>query len=200
MKKLPGCARDAGTATVATDGAVNPSSWGLTFFAIAGQRGMKLAVLALVTTLGLGSVVQADPAPGAARPRGELRQLLLERFDRNHDGRLDPQERRRAILALHRLARRMAMQERRAQYRNERREERAEGRREEQREERAESRNELREERAARRAARNRALIERFDRNGDGVVTPDEMPPGMARRLRRLDRNGDGSLDDRDQR
>jgi hypothetical protein len=180
---------------------------------------MKLAVLAFVTSLGLGSVVQADPVPGPARPRGELRQLLLERFDRNHDGRLEPQERRRAILALRRLARRMAMQERRAEYRSERREERVEGRREERaegrreeraegrreeraegrREERVERRNELRDERAARRAARNRALVERFDRNGDGVVTPDEMPPGMARRLRRLDRNGDGWLDDRDQ-
>ncbi|TMQ11640.1 MAG: hypothetical protein E6J90_34080 [Deltaproteobacteria bacterium] len=138
---------------------------------------MKLAVLAFVTTLGLGGVVQADPAPLApARPRGELHQLLLERFDRNHDGHLEPQERRRAIRALRRLARRLAMQERRAEYRGDPQERRAE-----------------------RRDARNRALLQRFDRNGDGVVTPDEMPPGMARRLRRADRNGDGSLDDRDQ-
>jgi Ca2+-binding EF-hand superfamily protein len=43
-----------------------------------------------------------------------------------------------------------------------------------------------------------RDLVQRFDRNGDGVVSPDEMPPGMARRLQRLDRNGDGWLDDRD--
>jgi hypothetical protein len=154
----------------------------LTFFAIAGQSGMKLAVLAFVTTLGLGGVVHADPAPtgpapaGPAHPRGQLHQLLLERFDRNHDGRLDPQERHRAIRALRRLARRMAIQERRSERRNEPGDER----------------------RAERRDARNRALIQRFDRNGDGVVTPDEMPPGMARRLRRLDRNGDGWLDDRD--
>ena len=42
-------------------------------------------------------------------------------------------------------------------------------------------------------------LVQRYDRNGDGVVSPDEMPPGMARRLQRLDRNGDGWLDERDQ-
>lgn len=77
---------------------------------------MKLAALALVTTLGLGGAAYADPArPEAGRPRGQLHQLLLERFDRNHDGRLEPQERRRAIRTLRRLARRLAMQERRAE-------------------------------------------------------------------------------------
>jgi len=124
---------------------------------------MKLAALALVTTLGLGGAAYANPAP--APPRGQLRQLLLERFDRNHDGRLEPQERRRAIRALRKLARRMAMQERRAENRD----------------------------------GRERALIRRFDSNGDGVVGPEEMPPGLARKLRPLDRNGDGWLDDRDQ-
>ena len=130
---------------------------------------MKLAALALLTTLGIAGIAGADPAPPAAdRPRGQLHQLLLERFDRNHDGRLDPQERRHAIRALRRLARRLAMQERRADG-------------------------------GARREARMRELVQRFDRNGDGVVSPDEMPPGMARRLQRLDRNGDGWLDERDQ-
>jgi Ca2+-binding EF-hand superfamily protein len=129
---------------------------------------MKLAALALLTTLGLGGVAGADPARPAERPRGQLHQLLLERFDRNHDGRLDPQERRHAIRALRRLARRMELQDGRA-------------------------------ERGARREARMRELVRRYDRNGDGVVSPDEMPPGLARRLQRLDRNGDGWLDERDQ-
>ncbi len=67
---------------------------------------MKLAAIALMTSLGLGSAAHAD----SARPRGELRQLLLERFDRNHDGRLEPQERRHAIRALRKLAIKLAMQ------------------------------------------------------------------------------------------
>jgi hypothetical protein len=140
---------------------------------------MKLAALAFLTTLGLGGVATADPAgpinppagpvaPRAERPRGQLRQLLLERFDRDHDGRLDPEERRHAVRALRRLARRMEMQERSG-------------------------------ERGVRREARMRELVRRYDRNGDGVVNPDEMPPGLARRLQRLDRNRDGWLDDRDQ-
>lgn len=123
---------------------------------------MKLAALALVTTLGLGGVAVADPA---AQPRGQFRQLLLEKFDRNHDGRLEPQERRRAIRALRRIARNMAMQERRQDGRG----------------------------------VRARAL-RRFDTNRDGVVGPDEMPPGAARKLRPLDRNHDGWVDGRDDR
>jgi len=154
---------------------------------------MKLAALAIVTTLGFGGIAYADPAgpanrytesPGLAnRPRGELRQLLLQRFDRNHDGVLDAKERHRAVRALRRLARRLAQQERRGEGVGDRRED--------VRERRAEVRE--------RREERMRRLVERFDRNHDGVVTPDEMPPGMARRLQRLDRNHDGWLDDRDQ-
>ena len=78
---------------------------------------MKLAALALVTTLGLGGAAYAEPA----RPPDQLQQALLDRFDRNHDGRLEPQERRRAIRALRRLTRRMARQERRAEMRDARR-------------------------------------------------------------------------------
>jgi hypothetical protein len=135
----------------------------LTFRAAASQRGMKLAVLAFVTTLGLGGVVHADPAPVAPAPaRGQLKQLLIERFDRNHDGRLDRQERRHAIRALRRLARRMAMQERRAEGRPGGR---AEGR-PDMRNPDGTARRDA--DRDARREARRRALIQRYDRNGDG--------------------------------
>jgi len=83
----------------------------LTFSPGRGQSCMKLAALAFITTLGLGGAAYAEPAP----PRAKLHQLLLERFDRNHDGKLEPQERKRAIRALRRLTRRMAMQDRRGQ-------------------------------------------------------------------------------------
>jgi hypothetical protein len=149
---------------------------------------MKLAALALVTTLGLGGIAHADPAAVAppAPPHGQLQQLLLERFDRDHDGRLDPRERHRAIRALRRLARRLAMHERRFQGAD--RPDRPDRPDRSDRSDRPDRRNE-----------RIRRLVERFDRNGDGVISPDEMPPGMARRPRPLDRNGDGSLDGRDQ-
>src|SRR5262245_58522222 len=126
---------------------------------------MKLAALALMTTLGLstlGGAADADPAP----QRGQFRQLLLERFDRNHDGRLEPQERQHAARALRKLARKL-------------------------------ERGDARGQRGEWRHARARAL-RRFDTNGDGVIGPEEMPPGMARRLRPLDRNHDGWLDERD--
>jgi Ca2+-binding EF-hand superfamily protein len=133
---------------------------------------MKLAALAIATTLGLGGMAYADPV-NPAQPRGQFRQLLLERFDRNHDGRLEPQERRQAIRTLRRIARKMAMQERRVEGREAR-------------------------QGGHQRGDRRERLLRRFDTNHDGVIGPDEMPPGMARRLRPLDRNGDGWLDDRD--
>lgn len=134
---------------------------------------MKLAALALVTTLGLGGAASAQPA----QPRGQFHQLLLERFDRNHDGRLEPQERKRAIRALRRLARRLAIHERRVEMRGQRGQGgpdvRAPGRAP---------------------GPRGQGMLRRFDANGDGVLTPDEMPPGVARRLRSFDRNGDGAI------
>jgi len=57
------------------------------------------------------------PGPGARGPRGPrgaknaaLRQMILQRFDRNRDGRLEPGERRQAVRALRRLARQLARQ------------------------------------------------------------------------------------------
>ena len=50
-------------------------------------------------------------AAGPARPRGDqLRRILLRRFDRDHDGRLEPRERRQALRAMRRMMRRLARQ------------------------------------------------------------------------------------------
>jgi hypothetical protein len=48
--------------------------------------------------------------------------------------------------------------------------------------------------RGDRRAKRFDRVIRRFDRNGDGVLGPREVPPRLVHKLRRLDRNGDGWL------
>jgi hypothetical protein len=45
------------------------------------------------------------------RPVREMRRLLIERFDRNQDGRLEPRERRQALRALRRLERKLARQD-----------------------------------------------------------------------------------------
>jgi len=148
---------------------------------------MKLVPFIVSAALALTGIARADaygpppgaygPPPGAApmvqqRPRGELRQALLARFDRNHDGRLEPNERRLAIRALRRLERRLA---------------RGEGRG-------------MRDPARAARRARLGRIIQRYDLNGDGNVDQGEMAPDMARRLRPLDRNGDGWVDQRDER
>jgi hypothetical protein len=90
---------------------------------------MKLA--ALLTVLTLGGAAQAQgyygppgampPPPGAVvgvgvqpvPPRVAFRQMVLERFDTNHDGRLEPRERRHAARALRKMAKRLARGERR---------------------------------------------------------------------------------------
>jgi len=89
---------------------------------------MKLVTLLLVAAL--GGTAAADPypmpyggpPPGAqvqvgvgvqpVPPRVAFRQMLLERFDRNHDGVLEPRERRHAAKALRRMAKRLARGER----------------------------------------------------------------------------------------
>jgi Ca2+-binding EF-hand superfamily protein len=151
---------------------------------------MKLAAIVMVTSLGLGGAAFADraaapdPPPAAPSvaaaprpPHGQFRERLLEQFDRNHDGILQPNERRRAIHALRRLAARMAMEERRREARDARVASRTTDRPAPIRPD----------ERLARR-------LHQLDTNHDGTIEADEMPPGLARRLRRFDRNGDGVL------
>ena len=76
---------------------------------------MKLAGLLVV--LLLSGVAHADqPQPGPQpRQRGQLRALLLQHFDKNHDGRLGPRERQHAAKALRRLATKMMRKDMRQQ-------------------------------------------------------------------------------------
>ena len=75
---------------------------------------MKLVSFVMAATLALTGALtgtaRADDFAPEPRPRHrqQLRQLLLERFDRNGDGRLEPRERRHAIRALRKLERRLA--------------------------------------------------------------------------------------------
>jgi len=55
--------------------------------------------------------MQAMP-PERAQRRAVLQQMLLAQFDRNHDGVLEPRERRQEVRALRRLARRLARENR----------------------------------------------------------------------------------------
>jgi Ca2+-binding EF-hand superfamily protein len=71
---------------------------------------MKLA--SAVVVLLLSGVAYADPPPG-----GQFRQQLLERFDRNHDGRLEKRERKQAARALRRIAKQMMRADRRQERR-----------------------------------------------------------------------------------
>lgn len=73
---------------------------------------MKLAALAVLTTFCLGTAAHADPAT-----RGQLKHALLERFDRNRDGKLDDEERHRAARALRRIADRLETKERHKTHR-----------------------------------------------------------------------------------
>ena len=82
--------------------------------------GMKLAGLLLVLLVGTASAQGYNGPPpqvgiGLERvpPRVAFRQMIVERFDANHDGRLEPRERRHAAKALRKLAKRMARGERR---------------------------------------------------------------------------------------
>ncbi len=67
---------------------------------------MKLAMLVLAGLLGATALAAADPQP-PRQDRGELRQLLVTRFDQNGDGRLEGRERKRAARTLRRIAKQL---------------------------------------------------------------------------------------------
>lgn len=80
---------------------------------------MKLASLLLGTLLATTGTAAADEVlhpPGGAvvveAQRAKLRRAILEAFDANGDGRLEPRERRRAVRALRRMEHRLAMGQR----------------------------------------------------------------------------------------
>jgi hypothetical protein len=79
---------------------------------------MKLA--GFVAVLLLSGTAYADdlqPPPQRAQraQRGQLRAMLLQNFDKNHDGRLGPRERRHAAKKLRRLAAKMMRRDMRQQ-------------------------------------------------------------------------------------
>jgi hypothetical protein len=115
----------------------------------------------------------ADPARAQHHQRKQaLRQLLVQHFDRNGDGRLGPREREHAAKALHRLALRMSGHHKRHRMQG------MPGMQGMQRKQ-----------------GKRQKLIRRFDRNHDGHVGPGELPPAIADELRPLDDDGDGWLE-----
>lgn len=58
---------------------------------------MKLLIAGFVALLALPSIAAADEG---RQPRGRMRAAMLEKFDANGDGRLQPQERRQAKQAI----------------------------------------------------------------------------------------------------
>src|SRR5689334_7439349 len=83
----------------------------------------------------------------------DARERIRERFDVDHDGRLSRDERQTARRA---VGRRIAMMG------------------------------------ARHRMKMFKKMIRKLDTNGDGVVGPGEAPPRLIEKLRRFDRNGDG--------
>ena len=85
---------------------------------------MKLAAVALI--LGLAGIAHADerapvdpydaPRPAMKQQR-PMKRMLLAHFDRNHDGKLGPRERKHAAKALRKLANRLAQNDGRMQRR-----------------------------------------------------------------------------------
>lgn len=68
---------------------------------------MKLAALALVVLLGSTAYARPGNPQQGAHKRKQLRALVMQHFDANGDGRLEPQERKQAARVLKRLATRM---------------------------------------------------------------------------------------------
>jgi hypothetical protein len=72
------------------------------------DEGAALGVDVDVDVQGPPGMVAPGGARGEKRGRGRIGQALRARFDRNHDGRLEPRERRAAIRFLRRRARQLA--------------------------------------------------------------------------------------------
>lgn len=68
---------------------------------------MKLAALALVVLLGSTAYARPGGPQQHGPKRKQLRALVMQHFDKNGDGRLEPQERKQAARVLKRLAKRM---------------------------------------------------------------------------------------------
>ena len=43
-----------------------------------------------------------------------------------------------------------------------------------------------------------KGLLERYDKNGDGMIAHDEFPKNKAATFEKMDRNGDGFLDEQE--
>jgi glycine/D-amino acid oxidase-like deaminating enzyme len=95
------------------------------------MKSVALAIASLVLAAGAAHAQPADPyggpvpPPAAAparqmRPMMPLRAALIARFDRNGDGRLEPNERRAAARALRKLARKLDRQARKQAMREQR--------------------------------------------------------------------------------
>ena len=112
-----------------------------------------------------GDADVAPPAPDHA-DRGQWKQRIKARFDTDHDGVLSQEEKwvAKQVIRRHRMKQRMAAGDR------------------------------GRGGRGGRGAKMFDRVIRRFDRNGDGVLGPGEVPPRLVHKLRRLDKNGDGWL------
>jgi hypothetical protein len=91
------------------------------------MKSVALAIASLVLAAGAAHAQPADPYGGPVpaparqmRPMTPLRAALIARFDRNGDGRLEPNERRAAARALRKLARRLDRGARRQAMREQR--------------------------------------------------------------------------------
>src|SRR5687768_5474957 len=75
---------------------------------------MKLAALILASLLALPTMARAEEAdysqaaPAQRHKNKQLKQALMQQFDRDGDGRLGPEERRKAIRVLARIQHKLA--------------------------------------------------------------------------------------------
>lgn len=139
-------------------------------------------------TVLLASLITLVPAVALAHPHGdraEKRQRMIERFDADGDGKLTGAEKQRA-----RQARKM-MKKQRMQKRFDADGDGQLGPAEKQQARQA--RKKMKQQRQMKMARRFDRILERLDQNGDGVVGPEEAGDRFQK-LQRFDANGDGWL------